>query len=379
MKTASPLLGLACALNLLLVDANGQTSVRPDPSGKRILFVDHDTIRPDPSGNRLLFIDKDTLRPSPSGPRLLFIDGDDIRPAPGGVRIAFWDGDTLRRSPGGPVLLVVDGGDTIRDRFAGQRLYFFDGPKLSRAQITAVLYTLKPELFKVSPAETAAKEDEMKKNGAAEEARLASDQFTGERQITVHNTNGKKRTGSVVVTKQGSFYGIELKTREEPAWKGVGLKYAGKTGEPELWAGIAPAGALSIGVYGVQGGTLNGTWVPINATDASSCGFENLTGSPQLKGAYTITAAKLPNGGAAYTGVLNIDPVPGTMNGNANCYRIRWSNGQTALGFFFDNRFAAVAGWGADYEVLRLKLDQGALVGDFVSKNGTRGYYTLTK
>jgi hypothetical protein len=379
MKTVPPLLVLASVLALLARPTSAQTSVRPDPSGKRILFVDGDTIRPDPSGNRLLFLDKDTLRPTPSGPRLLFIDGDDIRPAPGGVRIAFWDGDTLRRSPGGPVLLVVDGGDTIRDRFAGQRIYFFDGPKLSRAQITAVLYTLKPELFKLSPGETAAKQDEMKKNAAAEDARLGSDQFPGERQITVHNTNGKKRTGSVVVTKQGSFYAIELKTGEEPAWKGVGIKYASKNGDQELWAGIAPAGATALGIYGVQGGALNGTWVPVNATDASTCGFENLTGSPQLKGAYTITAGKLPNGGTAYTGALNIDPVQGMMNGNANCYRIRWSNGQTALGFFFDNRFAAVAGWGADYEVLRLKLDQGALVGDFVSKNGARGYYTLTK
>jgi hypothetical protein len=356
-----------------------QTDVRPAPGGKRILFVDHDDIRPEPGGKRLLFIDGDDLRPEPGGKRLLFIDGDDIRPAPGGVRIAFWDGQTLRRKPAGEILLFVDG-DTIRPTMGGPRLLFLDGPKLSREQVTAVLYVLKPELFTLPAGEVAAKQQEMAKNAAAEDARLAADQFPGERQITVHGTSGPtKRTGSVSVTKQGDFYAVAFKTADNPPWQGIGIKYKTQGGDQELWAGVAPGGAVSLGVYEIKGGVLSGTWVPVNAAnDKSVFGFENLAGSPQLGGVYKITAGKLPNGGAAYTGALNIDPLTGTLKGG-KCYRIRWSTGTTALGFVAENKLAVAAGWGADYEILRLKLDQGSLVGDFLGKTGATGSYTLTK
>jgi hypothetical protein len=375
---------LPVALGLLLALPSptlfAQTSIRPDPSGPRILFVDGDNIRPDPNGKRLLFVDGDDIRPEPGGKRLLFIDGDNVRPDPHGVRLAFWDGNTLRRTLNGQILLFVDG-DTIRDKFGGKRLYFIDGPALSRQKLTAVLYHLKPELFTLSEQEIAAKKEEMRKNEAETDARAAADQFVGNWEIITHYTSGDvKRKGSVAVTPQGTFYGVEFKTGETPPWKGIAVKYKTKLNDQELWIAMAPAGAVGLGIYQVQGGNLTGTWLPVNAaTDKSVLGFEKLTGSPQVSGAYTITAGKLPNGGVTYTGAMNIDPLKENMNTTARCVRFRWATGNFGIGFVLDNTVAVSAGGQTDFEILRLQLGNGSMNGDFLSAKGAKGYYTLIR
>jgi hypothetical protein len=359
-----------------------QTNIRPDPAGKRILFVDGPNIRPEPGGKRLLFVDGDNLRPDPGGKRLLFIDQyGDVRPEPGGVRLAHWDGITLRKSPGGPRLGVLDD-KSFRPEMTGPRFFFLDGDPLSRMQLTAVLYLLKPEFFQISADEKAAKEKEMAKNGAEEDARRAEDHFPGDHVILSHSsTTGPSRKGSVQITRQGEFYAIALKTGENPAWQGIGVKVTTTGNDQELWAGIAPAGAVALGIYGIKGGNLAGTWIPINATaDKSQYGYETLVGPAQLGGIYKITSGKLPNGGVTYTGALNIDPLSESLIADAPCYRFRWATGTTALAFRVGDRLAVAAGWGADYEVLRLRLDHhDGLGGAFLGKSGAKGVYSLDK
>lgn len=355
---------------------HSQTDIRPSPGGKRLLFVDGDDIRPEPGGKRLLFVDGDDIRPAPGGKRLLFVDGDDIRPTPGGIRLAFWDGDTLRRKPAGEILLFVDG-DDIRPQMGGPRLYFLDGPKLSREQLTAVLYLLRPELFTLPAEQVAAKEKEMAENAAKSTVTSSSvkDQWTGDHGILAQGANG-----SVLIDKRADIYPVAYKTGQEPAWQGIGVGV--NTGSPnaEFWAAMAPAGAVALGVYDVKGGNLNGTWFPINTDkDPSVLGFEALAGSPSLSGAYRITNGKLPNGGASYTGALNIDPLPATLSGAAKCYRIRWSNGATAIGFLIGNKLAVAAGWGADYEILRIRPSQSGFAVEALTKAGATRRFELAK
>ncbi|MDR3401328.1 MAG: hypothetical protein P4L99_02430 [Chthoniobacter sp.] len=380
MKT--PILFVLGSYLLVAASLRAQTNIRPDPTGKRLLFVDGQNIRPDPWGNRLLFVDGDNLRPDPGGKRLLFVDQDgDVRPEPGGVRLAHWDGTVLRKSPGGPRLGLLDDKD-FRPEPGFKRYFFMDGPPLTRMQLTAVLYLLKPEFFQISPEEKAAKEKEMAQNGAEEDARRGADQFPGEHPILSHsNTAGAKRTGTVQITKQGEFYALTLKTGDNPAWQGIGVKVTTAGGDQELWAGIAPAGAVSLGVYGIKGGALSGTWIPINAAaDKSVLGYEMLAGAPQIGGVYKITSGKLPNGGVAYTGAMNIDPLSESLIADAPCYRFRWATGTTALAFRVGDRMAVAAGWGTDYEVLRLRLDHAdGLGGDFLGKTGAKGSYNLGK
>ncbi|MEP6672241.1 MAG: hypothetical protein ABJF10_23965 [Chthoniobacter sp.] len=375
------LLALGCCL-WSAAPLRAQTDIRSSFNGKRILFVHDSDVRPDPNGKRVLFIDGDFLRPDPSGKRLLYVDQDgDIRPDLHGVRLACWDGTELRRTPGGLRLGLVDDKD-FRPEPGFKTYFYMDGPPLTRMQLTAVLYLLKPEFFQISPEEKVAKEKEMAKNGAEEDARRGADQFPGEHPILAHSsTAGARRTGSVQITKQGDFYALTLKTGDNPAWQGIGVKVTTAGGDQELWAGIAPAGAVSFGVYGIKGGALSGTWIPVNAAaDKSVLGYEVLTGAAQIGGVYKITAGKLPNGGVAYTGAMSIDPLSESLIADAPCYRFRWATGTTALAFRVGDRMAVAAGWGADYEVLRLRLDHAdGLGGDFLGKTGAKGSYNLGK
>ena len=108
-------------------------------------------------------------------------------------------------------------------------------------------------------------------------------------------------------------------------------------------------------------------------------GFENLSGGRQLGGPYRILSGKLPNNGAAYTGTLNIEALPATLNNTARCYRVRWTTGTTAVGFLVQNKLLVAAGWGADWEVLRIKAGSSSLTVDYLNKNGAEGSYTLGK
>jgi hypothetical protein len=335
MKKKSLLFVLMSFLLATVTGLQAQTDIRPEPGGKRLLFVDGDDIRPAPGGKRLLFVDGTDLRPEPGGKRLLCLENDNIRATPNGVRIAMWDGHELRRGPGGKVLLYVDG-DTIRPSFNGPRMYFLDGPKLSQAQLTAVLYVLKPELFTLSTEETATKEKEMARNEATEDKRVSGDPWLGDHAIAGQNTTATtKRTGSIAIAKQGNYYSVKYLTGENPAWQGIAVKVELPGSAPELWAAVGPAGATSLGVYEIGAVTLHGVWVPVNAAlDDKLLGFENLTGGGQLGGVYQILNGKLPAGGAAYRGgTLNIDPLPDSLGGTAKCYRIRWSTGTSAVGF----------------------------------------------
>jgi hypothetical protein len=308
-------------------------------------------------------------------------DGD-IRPEPGGVRIAHWDGTVLRRgSPTGPRLGLLDDHD-FRPEPGYKRYFYMDGDVLPRMHLTAVLYLLHPEFFQISPEEKAEKEKEMARNGAEEDARVAGDHFPGDHPILAHgSTTGAKRTGSIEIARQGDFYALTLKTGENPPWQGIGIKVPTPGGEQELWAGIAPSGMVSIGVYGIKGGTLSGTWIPINsAQDKSAFGYENLSGAAKLGGVYTILSGKLPAGGVTYTGALNIDPLAESLIADAPCYRFRWATGTTGLAFRVGDRLFVAAGWGPDYEVLRLRLDHAeGLGGDSLAKSGAKGSYQLGK
>jgi hypothetical protein len=383
---------LAGCLLTSLVCSPAQTDVRPAPGGKRLLFVDGDDIRPEPGGKRLLFVDGEDIRPTPGGERLLFVDTDgDIRHTPNGIRLAYWDGDTLRRSPGGPILLFVDG-DDIRPDMGGPRLLFLDGPALSKQQITAVLMILKPDLFKLSAEETAAKKKEFADNEAGYQptaqpetapstSEAKSDPWVGDRPITAQRTGkSTRREGTIDIAKQGKCYSVTYKTGETPAWQGIGVPIDEPGMEPEIWAVVGPAATVALGAYVVKDGRLEGSWIPVNATgeDRSVLGFEKLHGAAELGGQYTIDAGQLPNGGAAYTGTLQIEPLP-IKSKEVKCYRITWSNGATAVGFLIKDKLFVGAGWGPDWEVVRIRPKAGEFVLEFLNKSGEPGSYTLPR
>ena len=236
-----------------------------------------------------------------------------------------------------------------------------DGTPLNRMQLTAVLYLLKPEFFQISPEEKAVKEKEMAKNGAEEDARKAADHFPGEHAILAHSTTSGAETHRIDSGHEtGEFY---ARSRSRPGTQPHEREYRGQSGQRRRTGALGrycPGAVmrLSVGVYNIKGGALSGTWIPINAAqDKSVLGYENLSGAAQLGGVYKISSGKFPNGGVTYSGAMNIDPLTDSLLVDAPCYRFRWATGTTGLAFRVGDRLFVAAGWGADYEVLRLRLD----------------------
>lgn len=357
-----------------------QTDIRETPGGKRLLFVDGDDIRPEPGGKRLLFVDGDSLRPEPGGKRLLFLDGDNVRPDPQGIRIAFLDGKEIRRRPGGEVLLHVLHPD-IRNRFGGERLLFIDGKELTKAQLVAVLYVLRPAMFKLTEKEEADLKAEMAANAKAEEERLKADNIPGKYSIAAFSSSDKKeRKGTVNAVKHGSYYKLRFQFDGE-VWDGA----AARVGKEELWAAIGPEHTAALAMFDVTAdGGLTGTWVPayLLGTENPAFGSETLTAVDKKGTDFKIKSAKLPKTGDTYEGTLKASPVQAQLNGEGITASMVWTLGQNkvyGVGLRSGNKVGVAAAAAKEFAIVRFKVDSTGLIGDFLTNTGAKGFYTLLK
>lgn len=372
---------------LFAVPLAAQTTLRDAPGGKRLLFVDGDDIRPEPGGKRLLFVDGDDIRPAPGGVRLLFVDGDDVRPEPGGIRLAFLDGKELRREPGGKVLLHIDHPD-IRTVFGGKRLMFIDGEPLTKPQLVAALYHLKPELFKLTDDEIAKKKAAMKK--AAEESAVeASNKLYGK--FTVLNSNvDTARDAAIEVAKVGDFVSVTIKGKDGTEWYGVGVTRK-VFGDNEHWVAFQPKGAVGLAVYEPNGKNLDGVWIPYTALKdgKKALGSEKLAVTSAKTGKYKITEAKAPGTGDAYAGTLQVAPAPhGEASVNLNTLILQWTLGEAkvyGIGFFLEyaqGKQALVAASGLEAPVMIGRIKETSSSGvhmDFYTSEKAAGYMLFTR
>jgi hypothetical protein len=363
-------------------------NIRSEPAGKRLLFIDGNDLRPEPGGKRLLFIDGNTLRDAPNGKRLLYIDGDNIRPEPKGIRLAFIDGQNIRRSPNGKRLLFIDGSN-IRPDPNGKRLLFIDG-NVTKPQLIAALYLLKPEIFKLTAEEETALKAAMKE-AEAESDKEFSNVLIGK--FDVLNSSVGDWSGGVVTTFKGKddFHYLDLKLKKQ-SLAGIGVRRPGP-GWDDLWIAFAPEGAVALAVYDIDQGKLTGRWVPINAAKdgKDTLGSETLEGPASLDGEFKILEAKAPNKGAAYTGTVSIHPYK--PNGNSSdlfdTYNVTWNFGQTkipgvAAKFKHSNgKFSLVVASGTkeDFAVGHVSCSSATLSKgiDFLTNKGATGYIVWTK
>ena len=141
---------------------------------------------------------------------------------------------------------------------------------------------------------------------------------------------------------------------------------------------------MGLAVYDIKGGKLDGVWVPFYAPgmDKANLGTEQLAGSEKLDGEYQITAAKAPKTGEPYAGTVTIAPQELQLDGDVNTYRMTWHFGEAkvhGVGIRVDNSLVVSSGTGKEFAVVRFKLNQGNLVGDFFTSGAAKGYYTLLK
>lgn len=364
--------------------------VRPEPGGKRLLFIDGDDIRQEPGGKRLLFIDDNVLRDGPGGKALLYFDDDDIRNDFGGYRILMFDDSDLRRKPGSKSLLYIDG-DDIRDTFGGKRLLFIDG-KVDKKQLIAALYLLMPDLFKLTPEEIAGLKAAMAATAAESDAAM-NNVVVGK--FDVLNSSMPGWGGGVVTTIAGKdgYHYLDLKLKGAEMM-GIGMKSTGIATAGELWIAFAPEGAVALCVYEIDGGKLTGKWVPGNAAKdgKESLGTETLVGPASLSGEFKITEAQAPNAGAKYTGSVTLkpyQPVGGNESDLSELYQITWNFGTTKLPgvaaklSIGDGKSVLIAASGTkgDFAVGHVGLQSATLAKgiDFVTNKGKPGYLVWTR
>lgn len=366
-----------------------EADIRDAPGGKRLLFVDGDDIRNEPGGKRRLFIDGKELRTEPGGKVLLHVADGDIRPRAGGIRLAVIDDDSIRRNPTSKRLLFIDG-DDIRPEPGGKRLYFIDG-KVTRMQLVAVLYLLKPELFRLTPKEEEAIKAAMKAAETESDAAMSNVLLGKFEVLNSSISDWGSGTVSTVRGKDGYHY-LDMKLKNA-ALSGIGMQRPGK-GEKELWLAFAPEGAVALAVYEIEGGKLTGQWIPMNAAKDGKTvlGHETLEGPASLNGTFKIVSAKAPNNGAEYTGTATLSPykpADGNSSDLSDLYSVTWTFGTVKIPGIAarvksaEGKFVLIAASGTkgDFAVGHVTCESATLAKgiDFLNSKGAAGYIVWTK
>ena len=353
--------------------AAGYSWICREPGGKRLVRIDNTEIGMESDHKTLLTIDPNNFILDRAGKRLFIVDDNDVRPGatPGGVRLAIFDGDDIRHGgvASGKVLINYRHPD-LAPTSAGNRIYSIEGPALSKAQLVAGLYLLKPEMFRLTDEETAAQLAEFKKNAAEQHQRDIADQVAGK--WTMLNSSGiREDVGKGLITakaKKGEAYPMTFDFSPDggPQWSGVGV-YKYTNGDKLFWTAYGTPKTVGLCVYEIKdGGVLEGKWYPWYVDgDPKNVGTENLKGPGTLDGEFTIVSAKAPNTGAAYGGTVTIKPqtIVGTSD-NAKPYLITWKLGTLVIrgiGIRSDNFLYVASGSGADVNVARFNIGNGTM------------------
>jgi hypothetical protein len=367
-------------------EAQAATEVRTEPGGTRFMYVDGLDVLSAPGGTRLLFIDENTIRTGPGAPHVLYVDGDSLRSEPGGPRVAYFDGNTLRRSPGGPILLVVDGKD-VRKEAGGARMIYLDGDTPTRPQLAAALYAWNPSLFKLSPAELAKVQEEMK---AASDASSATARAKLIGKFTIINSNNAHLAkGTAEIAKAGDYYSVNMDFGNGMKWTGTAVARKAFN-EEELWVALGPTNNTILGIYEAQDDKVVSEWVPQAAMTQGQemCGGEKLDGAAHFNGPYTIVSGTHVMKKGNYTGTLKMSVFPTPSNDSFTPRLLEYQIGNarvTGIGAIIPytlERKALVAAVSTDkiFAVGRISEDTTSGVHlDFCTNTKSSGYVLLDK
>jgi hypothetical protein len=353
-----------------------------EPGGKRLVEIDGNlvTLMTDPEKSRI-YIDKNDLLTDPHAEAFLVVDDDDIRPSVAGVKIARFDGDNIRHGPytDGKVLINYKDRSLCPD-FASDRIYSVEGDvPLSKQELVAGLYLLKPDMFKLTDAEIAQQKKDMKEADEAEAAKAAADQVAGDWMML--NSSGiveKVGKGTITVSpKKGNAYPVtfDFTKGEGPTWNGAGV-YKEGGGEKTFFTAYGTPKTVALCVYEINGGTLKGTWYPWYIDgDEKNTGTENLSGPETLDGTYKIDSAKSPTTGKEYAGTVEIKPAAiSGANDDAKPYNITWSFGDIkvkGIGIKSGKFLYVASGTGADVNIAKFTINNGSMNSDWFKLGST--------
>ncbi len=196
-----------------------------EPGGKRLVQIDGKEVSR-PGGKMLIYIDgNDLLKEDIHAKAFLVVDDVDVRPSVAGVRIANFDGADIRHgaSSNGKVLMNYQH-PNLCPSFRDNRIYSIEGDALTKQQLVAVLYLLKPQLFKLSAEEIAAQQKAIREAGAESDRLAAADHAAGKWELL--NGHGPvEKVGSGLFTVGAKKGDVSLQQRDthrgDPgAWNG---------------------------------------------------------------------------------------------------------------------------------------------------------------
>ena len=136
----------------------------------------------------------------------------------------------------------------------------------------------------------------------------ADDDLSGRYAISGQEDSGAAYEGELAIQRHGSAYDV--------SWQRPGVSGATESGlgltlnhvlAVAYWPdGERPERGIGTVIYQIDGGTLNGLWLPEGAYNQKP-GREVLSGSPDLTGRFLITLGINPGGRSKYTGYVDLE------------------------------------------------------------------------
>ena len=331
------------------------TLIDAEPSGKRVLTVD-----PDPGKSYQEVTVEATRKTS------VFISGNDLLNPANMKTMLVVDDNDIRPTSNGLVLATFDGEDIVHGR-RGKVIINYHHPPLNKQQLVAVLYTLKPELFRLTDEEIGAQKKEIAENSAEANRRAKMDPVVGKWELlNGHGPVAKVNAGDITFgAKKGDAYPVTFDHTKDggPSWNGVAA-FKLLNGDPIIFAAYGTPKTIGLCVYEIDGGKLSGKWYPWSIDgDAKNSGTEELKGPESLDGDFTIVSAKAPNTGAAYSGTVTIKPLEIVGAGDSEKpYQVTWVFGATkvqGIGIRTDKYLIVSSGAGPDVHIAKFKFQNG--------------------
>ncbi|HTL47054.1 MAG TPA: hypothetical protein VL688_03220 [Verrucomicrobiae bacterium] len=179
---------------------------------------------------------------------------------------------------------------------------------------------------------------------------------------------GSEYSGEVEIEDLGDeVFSVGWNTGGGTAYHGIGLH--DQNGLAAAWS---DADSYGLVIYKVEGGKLYGDW--ISNTTEFDLGTESLEGPSGLNGVYQIVDAAGEDGGAAYSGTVEIRP-------SGQIYRLTWHiNNIVYTGVGLLRGDFLFVGWGIGAGVIYYEIKGDELIGRWASQSSDQvGSETLVR
>jgi hypothetical protein len=129
---------------------------------------------------------------------------------------------------------------------------------------------------------------------------------TGGYRVERISADGATQAGAALVAPSGRAFALEWNLEDGGRYRGLGLQVDGVLGAV-FWPQEETFEGLGIVVYRIDGGRMQGVWMPAGASNLPP-GREDLIGSSNLEGRFDVMLGENPGGGSHYRGHVMIDP-----------------------------------------------------------------------